>query len=323
MQKLAVLGAGLLLVTSCRDATQLVLNVHTNMPCSDGASWQGVAIYVGKAGRGVEETSPTLVTHSCDESGSVGSLVVTPSGDKDDEVGLRIVAGITQNPEKCAENGYEGCIVARRALRFRPHDSLELEVELTEDCVSVGCDAEHSCVRGSCIEARAIEVAALPAPSGETPELPDKTVRCGQTRCATEGDVCCLTVDAAAQTAHGECRPNEECPPTSIVLYCDDDSDCTETDEAGKPTICMLSYTPAPLDTFFPETVAGSSCAFVSEGSLGRHTGLALCETRERCANDLLACMEAPLAPTTGPELLNQMPGYHWCNVNANDPRFQ
>ena len=114
------LGATLLLAASCRDATQVTLHIHTNVPCGSDQAWEGVAVYVGKPGEHVEQTAATLVTRTCQEGGTVGSLVVTPSGETDGELGLRVVAGIARAPEKCREHGYDGCIVTRRALRFSP-----------------------------------------------------------------------------------------------------------------------------------------------------------------------------------------------------------
>jgi hypothetical protein len=169
LSSLLLLGAAFSLVMSCRSPTQIVLNVSTDMPCTDPLAWRGVAVYVGKPGRDVDEVSATLVTRECDANGAVGSLVVVPSGDKDGEVGLRVVAGIEHTPEDCLEHDYDGCIVARRALRFVPHDSLELEVDLTEDCVSLGCDSEHTCSRGECVESRAFEVQQEASTDGGAP----------------------------------------------------------------------------------------------------------------------------------------------------------
>jgi hypothetical protein len=303
----------LVLASSCRDATQVVLNVHTDLPCT-GEAWQGVAVYVGEPGNDVEHTSPTLVSQSCDESGAVGSLVVTPSGAKDGELGLRVVAGVTKNPEQCQDDDYQGCVVARRALRFTPHESLELDVELTADCVSIGCDAEHSCVAGRCVESRSLSQ-ALPAP----PVVAGPSVRCGDegVRCATRGDVCCLAVDREAGTTSGDCRPAEDCPSSNIVLNCDDDSDCDPLDDVtGRAGVCSLSYTTAPdVDQWTPQSIGLSSCRYLYVGSIATHWSLALCQTRDACGGDReFPCRESRGAPT------NPLPGYFWCELTIEDP---
>jgi hypothetical protein len=307
------LGAALLLVTSCRDATQLTLHVRTNVPCGSDQAWEGVAVYVGEPGDDVERASATLVTRACDESGTVGSLVVTPSGEKDGQVGLRVVAGITKNPEQCRDDEYQGCIVARRALRFTPHESLELDVELTADCVSIGCDAGHSCLAGRCVDTLDIATAAQAPPVVSGP-----SVRCGDdgVRCATEGDVCCLTVNRDAGSTSGDCRPAEDCPSNSIVLNCDDDTDCDPRDPiTGKPGVCSLSYTSETgADPWIPQSIALATCRYAYVGSIANHWGLALCQTRDACADRQFPCRESQGVPT------NPLPGYFWCNLNIEEP---
>jgi hypothetical protein len=333
-QSLAIFSAAaaLLLVPSCRPATQITLSVHTNVPCGDGSEWQGVAIYVGQPGPDVESTAATLVTHACDEQGFIGSLVVTPSGEKDSDVGLRVVAGITKNPEKCAEGAYEGCIVARRAVRFTPHDSLELAVELTADCVSIGCDATHSCIERRCVETRSIDETSVVAKdfgqagatgaAGSGPgALPDDitgpSVRCGDNgvRCATaktttNGEVCCLEVDAEAGTTFGACLLPKDCPPTSVVLNCDDDTDCPERDPLSDlPSVCALSSTPD--DPWHPTSVQLSDCRYAHAVGLGRHFALGLCQERKACADSRYSCRSSDIEP------LNPLPGYFWCEIQV------
>lgn len=308
------LAAALMLAPACRDATQLTLTVHTDVPCTGDHDWHGVAVYVGSPGSDLEQTSPTLVTQRCDENGAVGSLVVTPSGEKDGEIGVRVVAGISKNPEQCQDDDYRGCIVARRALRFTPHESLELDVELTADCVSIGCDAQHSCLAGSCIESRTI---AAPPPEPQVVSGP--SVRCGDdgVRCATQGDVCCLAVDREAGTTSGDCRPAQDCPPTNIVLNCDDDTDCDPVDPVtGRAGVCSVSYSiPMGADPWIPESVALASCRYLYVGSIASHWSLALCQTRDACGGAReFPCRESRGTPT------NPLPGYFWCDLTIEEP---
>lgn len=306
--------AVLALASSCRDATQVVLNVHTDMPCTGDAAWQGVAVYVGEPGDDVERTSATLVTMSCDEHGAVGSLVVTPSGQKDGELGLRVVAGVTANPEDCVARSYEGCIVARRALRFTPHESLELDIELTADCVSVGCDALHSCVAHRCVEAESIDTSA---DTSEPDEITGPSVRCGDNgvRCATRqtttnGEVCCLTVDLERGSTFGQCLPPHDCPSESIVLNCDDDSDCPARDPVSDfPSVCTLAT--KGVDPWQPSSVQLSDCAYAHTDGLGDHFGLSLCQEREGCADSKYRCGASYGAP-------NPLPNYFWCKIQTD-----
>lgn len=304
------LAATSLGVVSCRDATEITLHVRTNLPCTDKAHWRGVAVHVGEPGRDVEEASPTLVTESCDEQGHIGSLVVVPSSSKSAAIGVRVVAGVDAKPEDCAEQGYLGCIVARRALRFTPHAGLDLDIQLNSDCVSVGCDAEHTCVGGAC-ESSQVE-RGKPA-EASSPNEP--SVRCGDdgVRCPTRGDVCCLRVDGDATS--GDCRPSELCEPPNIVLNCDDSSDCPATDGKGHVGLCSLSYVPAPEVSWTPTAVALSDCGFNYMESTGTVYTLALCGDHKACLNGAVACESSSGLPT------NPLPGYFWCEVDLANPQ--
>jgi hypothetical protein len=298
-------------VVGCRDATEITLHVHTNMPCSADDAWHGVAVYVGDPGKDVETTSPTLVTRTCDQQGNVGSLVVVPSSSKSAAIGLRVVAGIEHKPEECQDAGYKGCIVARRALRFTPHDGLDVDVELASDCVSKPCDSEHTCEVGQCLTTDP-QKAAPPLP------LDEPSVRCGdnEARCATSGDVCCLSVDVEHETTSGVCKPSAECPPTSTVLFCDDDSDCPDDDAAGLKGVCWLSYWPVRDAPFIPNTIAQSSCTYDRQSFTGTGVGLVMCQTRQGCLDGANICRSSD-DPNGA---VNRLPGYFWCPISNLPP---
>jgi hypothetical protein len=293
---LFVFGAG-----SCLSPTELRLHVHTNVPCSDSAEWKGVAVYVGAPGPDLENKAPALTTTSCDAQGQVGSLVVVPSGSKDAEVGLQIVAGIDYRPEDCAAHHYQGCIVARRAVRFDAHNPLDLDVALTSDCIGFGCDATHTCVNGACSAAGIDDATDTDAGA---------QVRCGDNGvfCPTTGNVCCLSVDKDAGTSFGECKPSADCASTDIVLNCDDQTDCAGmADDAGHPAICLLSYQLiGPSNPFQPGIVSLSQCVVPS--SKTPSLGLELCQTRLPCQNGAVICQASNGLPQ------NPLPGYYWCN---------
>jgi hypothetical protein len=301
-----LLGAGLG-IGSCLGPTELRLHVHTNVPCTDSAQWKGVAVYAGVTGESLEAKAPALTTTSCDKDGQVGSLVVVPSGSKDDEVGLRVVAGLSYKPEECASHQYQGCIVTRRAVRFDHHTALDLDLELTSDCVGLGCDATHTCVAGACADTRTAQVVEADA---------GPSVRCGDNGvyCPTSGDVCCLSVDADAGTTVGECKDPAHCSSrTSIVLNCDDETDCASfADDAGHPGICAVTYVGfgGGHDGWTPTSVQLSQCIgygpFIqSFGGIG----LELCEARQVCFNQQFHCQGSLGGP------VNPLPGYFWCNI--------
>jgi hypothetical protein len=295
----ALLAPGILLV-SCRDATEITLHVHTNLLCTDPARWKGVAVYAGASGSDIESKAPALTTTACDVNGEIGTLVVVPSGSKDAEVALRVVAGIDVKPEECAARHYAGCIVARRTVRFNAHDSVDLDVELTSDCVNLGCDESHTCVDGACADSETEMVALAPN---------EPRVRCGDQGifCATTGDVCCLTVDVAAQTSTGVCKPSEQCDVQSnAILACDDSQDCTP-DAMGRPRFCQLVYTiSADVQTngHQPEKVQATEC------TVDMPFVLEMCQSGHACRDGMWTCHASVGIPA------NPLPNYLWCDIN-------
>jgi hypothetical protein len=85
--------------------------------------------------------------------------VVVPSGAKDDLLALRIVAGLDgKTADACVHDGYVGgCIVARRALRYLPHEGLRVPVVLRASCRDIACPSQGgqlmTCVDGACAPA--------------------------------------------------------------------------------------------------------------------------------------------------------------------------
>lgn len=297
--RFVIVGIGLAAgIASCREPTEITLQVHTNLPCDPNGNWHGVAVYVGKPGADLEQGAPALVTDACQSGGRIGSLVVVPSGSKSDELGVRVVAGLSRKPEDCAAESYRGCVVARRALRFTPHTPLELDIALNADCVSIGCDPAHTCVSGSCIDNQDVLVDSAP------PEAPDPAVRCGADGviCGTTGKLCCLSIDG--QTTHGDCRLPEDCPSENVVLNCDDDSDCPRDEVNDIAGICDLAFEGS--DLYKPGKVSLSQCRFATNMSTFASAGLALCEKRQPCADGQFPCGDSTGDP-------NPLPGYHWC----------
>lgn len=291
----------------CRGATQIHVDVHTDVPCTTPGSWQGVAIYSGAPGLDVESRAPVLTTTACDANGQVGSIVLVPSRADDDTVGVRVVAGITRPPEECAAHGYDGCIIARRTVTYLPHASVDLEIALTGGCIGRPCDPLRSCLDGVCQDARLTTTAPDPdaAPAGGSVRCGDDGLTCpAASSNGADGPVCCLEV--ANGVTHGRCIARHDCPATSTVLDCDDETDCAGKLAAdGAPTLCCLSYTTRPAaGPWSPLQVTLSACrafdACLQQGS----DGLALCQNRRDCGS--AACEGGDDA---------SLPKYFWCRI--------
>jgi hypothetical protein len=79
-----------------------------------------------------------------------------PSGPLDDTVSLRVVLGVGRSADDCvARDGgaadYNGCIVARRTLRYLPHTPLTLPIVLRKACEGKACPGQ-TCVQGQCVD---------------------------------------------------------------------------------------------------------------------------------------------------------------------------
>lgn len=147
------LGAIALASASCRSATQVVVDVTTDIDCS--ASATETSITVGRIDS-LEQRPASSTTPRC-ANGRIGALVVVPSGSSTDELAIRVVTGIGKSAEACVSGGYTGgCIVARRALHFLPHEQLTVVVAMRAPCKDVACDANAftTCVNGACVPGR-------------------------------------------------------------------------------------------------------------------------------------------------------------------------
>ena len=145
-----VLGFGIV-ASSCLDPTEIVLQLSTDVACSAVVA-NGVAIAIG-APDDDDASSVHVVTMLCSPDGSIGSLVVTPSGAIDQDIGVRVTLGVDASAETCGPPRYDGCIVSRRALRFDPHTPLTLPISLDQACIGVPCTPDSTCVNGTCVDA--------------------------------------------------------------------------------------------------------------------------------------------------------------------------
>jgi outer membrane protein assembly factor BamB len=141
-------AAAMTTVVACRDATQITVVLTTDVPC---ANVKGATITVGVPGA-IEDKDPAATSGACGASGSIGSVVVVPSGDDSDEVGIKAVIGVGKPPSDCKKYG-PGCIVARRALHYIPHTGLVVPIHLESSCDGVACDPNTTCVHGACVAA--------------------------------------------------------------------------------------------------------------------------------------------------------------------------
>lgn len=148
---LATALASAQLAWACRAPTQITLEITTDVACD---RLRGTSIYGASGERPPSE--PITTTTQCtagSPTSSIGSLVVTPAGDKGGRAAIAVVAGLDRPSESCASAGYKGCIIARRRLSFVPHEPLSLPIALDRACVDVPCDETQTCVASRCVSA--------------------------------------------------------------------------------------------------------------------------------------------------------------------------
>lgn len=148
---MTVLSAVFLGGSACRGPTSITVEVFTDAVCGD---LHGVSI-ASSYQQSTESIPPATTTTKCANLGErrsrVGTLTILPSGADDAEIAIRVVGGIDRPIDQCdAARGYEGCIVARRWIRFQPGVELTLPIELHLDCKGVACDATSTCVKAGC-----------------------------------------------------------------------------------------------------------------------------------------------------------------------------
>ncbi len=161
---LACAGA---LSISCREPTQVTLDLTTDAECGD---LNEVQIAVSSLGA-FDDVPPSATSNSCTAGSTnlkrIGDIVVVPQKDKRQNFAVQIVVGVAQSTEKCLSNGFKGgCIVARRALSFQPHVPLTLPIELEVSCIDIPCGATETCRGGGCVSATLDDPESCSIPGG-------------------------------------------------------------------------------------------------------------------------------------------------------------
>jgi hypothetical protein len=148
----------------CSDPTQITLLIASD-ECARNAGATVTSITVGDPPN-IEANQPSAVTTQCaSDSGTIGSLVLVPSGADTAAVEIRVVLGVGAgtDPSTCLAPGPSGapaygpgCIVARRIVTYVPHQNVIVPVEMLGACDTTlgrACAADATCVDGACVPA--------------------------------------------------------------------------------------------------------------------------------------------------------------------------
>ncbi|MDI3285893.1 hypothetical protein [Polyangium sp. 15x6] len=133
----------------CLDPTEAFVEISTNSSCGDLDSTGITAGLLGEI-----ETRPYGTTTSlCENDGEIGSIVLLPpEGEREAPFAFKVVGSLGAPVDStCVAPAYgPGCIVARRAMRFVPHNSFRVPVRLSQACAGVLCPEAQTCVDGTC-----------------------------------------------------------------------------------------------------------------------------------------------------------------------------
>lgn len=130
-------------VIACLGPTQLMLELRTDLPC---ASVKDVSITVGSSPASVESAKPGTTARSCSSDGTIGTIAVAPSGERNGRIAIRAVLGVDIPADQCTpDNQYSGCIVVRRELAFVPHQTLVVPIAFYAVCRNVACTGTSTC----------------------------------------------------------------------------------------------------------------------------------------------------------------------------------
>ncbi|HEU4407472.1 MAG TPA: hypothetical protein VFS43_19555 [Polyangiaceae bacterium] len=137
--------------SGCQEPTQVELRVSTDLPCD---RVHGTTVTVGPRGE-LEAAHPATSLATCeagdDGAQHLGFVVFVPRGEDDEAFAIKVVTAVSaRSPDACqpgegSARGYQGCIVARRELRYRPGHTLRLEVPMLQQCEGVECTVDSTC----------------------------------------------------------------------------------------------------------------------------------------------------------------------------------
>jgi hypothetical protein len=228
-------------IASCASPTQIVVEVYSDACPSPGRPKRlnTTNIYVGKSAD-IDTRPPSAVRDGCETVTGIGSLTVYPSGDRDEEVAIKVVTGIDASPNLCAAPGHAGCIAQTRVMRFVPNTTQRMIVKLALACLDRTCPVGTTCDDGVCkLEGDVLVDGGTRenAPTTEAGVPADASVDAGPadpcTGCAGDctGGVCRVDCSKVSCNAGAElCAPNLRCEITCPTTGSCDDARCTTTD---------------------------------------------------------------------------------------------
>ena len=233
-------GAGIasLLLVECAQPTQIVIEVYSDAcPGTKAQAINQTGIAVGHADA-IDNKPPSALQNGCERAPGVGTLTIYPSGNNDEEVAIKVVAGVDTKPDLCLAPGYAGCIAHRRVTRFVPHTTQRVIVRLSLACLNRTCATGKTCDNGVCKDERDLLPDGGTRPDAETQEA-GSSVDAGVVDAApvdpctgckgdcTNGTTCNVNCDTVACGTGNLCAPTLPCSITCPKTGKCNDITCT------------------------------------------------------------------------------------------------
>jgi hypothetical protein len=225
-------GVALLALVDCAEPTQIVVEVYSDAcPGTKGQAINQTGIAVGKS-EVIDDKPPSALREGCERAPGVGTLTIYPSGSNDDEVAIKVVAGVDTTPDRCFAPGYAGCIVHRRVMRFVPHTTQRAIVRLSLACLNRTCPSGKTCDNGLCKDQKDLlpdggtvadaetQEASVSIEAGVDAAVPDPCIGC-------KGD--CTNGVCNVDCSKVVCGPGNLCAPTlPCNITCPDTNKCSD-----------------------------------------------------------------------------------------------
>jgi hypothetical protein len=174
-----MLTAGAVIALSavnCASPTQIIVDVRADESLCDSIR-TGIAVTTLT---NIDTDKLEVFQNGCQKrSEQVGSLTISPSGAKDEWVGIRIVGAINgHKPDQCGLTGTDGkpdwsnCVLARRTVQFSPGKTVNVTVPLGTECVGRYCGGAQECSKGLCVQPSQIQPDGGLAPPTKDGDVP-------------------------------------------------------------------------------------------------------------------------------------------------------
>jgi hypothetical protein len=148
----------ILATANCYGPTEVTVIVTTDLSCTEGP----LTTSFFKGAPAKYDTASQAETTACQNEpsgsgGTVGTLVMVPSGDKDAEAAVKVIMAKPGKAAALCLTDPKDCIIARRAYNFGEHLSRRLPIRMLRECMGVACAEDQTCISGGrCVSAKTI-----------------------------------------------------------------------------------------------------------------------------------------------------------------------